>query len=664
MKYSAILRYVLITILFAFGLLTLFLSASVLADLFGIRQQEGNYVPLVVWSNLVASILYLAASVALTRKNKLAPYYLVSAVLVLVFASVGFYAHISAGGVYETSTIGALAFRLALTILLTIASFYVVGKGLRGTLTVAVLLVAQTVGATSQIAPFQIALKPINIDGLTAVQSFAVGKHNDMWLIIGGRLDGLHPRQPNTSFSAADRNGQIQVVDRSNSKVFNASLQSLSARLREQLSSTNMEFYQVGDFLYVIGGYGYSETDADHITFPYLTVIDVPRVVAAVIAGTPMQQYFTQVHDETFAVTGGYLNEIDDTLYLTGGQKFTGRYNPMGHATYTQKYTDSYFKFSVIVEGGKVVVQHHSTTTDTALLHRRDYNVVPQIMEDGSNGLTAFSGVFQRQVDIPFLNAVNITAKGHAEINDFSQYYNHYHCAHLPLYSSGANEMHTVFFGGIAQYYDSVGILVQDNRVPFVKTIARVTRDRNGQMAEYKLPIEMPSLIGAGSEFISLTTTPSFSNGVIRLDDLPADTTLVGHIYGGILSSQPNVFTSNNAALSEAAAQVFEVYVVKSPQVGVHSLNRNSINNLHLQIYPNPNNGDATIAFTSSDAANVTLTVHNSLGMNLEQLELTDVVVGRNVYFISLSSMNVPGAYFIKLTSGLNTATHKIIVAP
>jgi hypothetical protein len=54
--------------------------------------------------------------------------------------------------------------------------------------------------------------------------------------------------------------------------------------------------------------------------------------------------------------------------------------------------------------------------------------------------------------------------------------------------------MHTVFFGGIAQYYDSLGILVQDNNVPFVKTIARVTRDASGTMAEYKLPIVMPTL--------------------------------------------------------------------------------------------------------------------------------------------------------------------------
>lgn len=82
---------------------------------------------------------------------------------------------------------------------------------------------------------------------------------------------------------------------------------------------------------------------------------------------------------------------------------------------------------------------------------------------------------------------MNIDSSGYAANNAFSQYYNHYHCAFLPPYSAGANEMHTVFFGGIAQFYDSLGILVQDNNVPFVKTIARVTRNAAGVMAEYKL---------------------------------------------------------------------------------------------------------------------------------------------------------------------------------
>jgi hypothetical protein len=80
--------------------------------------------------------------------------------------------------------------------------------------------------------------------------------------------------------------------------------------------------------------------------------------------------------------------------------------------------------------------------------------------------------------------------------------------------------MHNVFFGGMAQYYDDNGTLVRDDNIPFVKTIARVTRDANGIMTEYKLPIEMPSLLGTGAEFIPNKNIPHFNNEVIKLDEI------------------------------------------------------------------------------------------------------------------------------------------------
>jgi hypothetical protein len=48
-------------VIIAFGALTLFLSTSVLLDLFGIRERESPYVPAVVVANLIASLLYLPA---------------------------------------------------------------------------------------------------------------------------------------------------------------------------------------------------------------------------------------------------------------------------------------------------------------------------------------------------------------------------------------------------------------------------------------------------------------------------------------------------------------------------------------------------------------------------------------------------------------------------
>ena len=64
------LPYLLATILTGFGLLTLFLSTSVIFDLFGIRAKEGNYVLFVVWSNFISSILYLIASYGFVTSKK------------------------------------------------------------------------------------------------------------------------------------------------------------------------------------------------------------------------------------------------------------------------------------------------------------------------------------------------------------------------------------------------------------------------------------------------------------------------------------------------------------------------------------------------------------------------------------------------------------------
>jgi predicted RND superfamily exporter protein len=64
-----IIPYLLAAILTGFGLLTLFLSSSVIFDLFGIRAKEGNYVLFVVWANFISSILYLFAAYGLLKSK-------------------------------------------------------------------------------------------------------------------------------------------------------------------------------------------------------------------------------------------------------------------------------------------------------------------------------------------------------------------------------------------------------------------------------------------------------------------------------------------------------------------------------------------------------------------------------------------------------------------
>ena len=525
-------------------------------------------------------------------------------------------------------------------------------------------LIILSLSVFSQTAPFNIHIESMNISGLGGLQAYAFGQHNGKWLVVGGRLDGLHRRQPFAAFDIAGNNNQIIVIDPVSQQKWTAPITSLSVALQEQLSSTNMEFHQEGNYLYIIGGYGYNTSAAARKTFDNLTAIDLPSVINAVIGGTAITSYFRQISDAQFAVTGGHLKKINNTFYLIGGNKFDGNYNPMGNPTYTQVYTDAIRKFNLTDNGTTITINHLSTITDATNLHRRDYNAVPQILPNGTEGITAFSGVFQPTVDLPFLNCVNIDSTTYIVNNTFQQYYNHYHCAVLPLYSATNNEMHNVFFGGIAQYYDSLGVLVQDNNVPFVKTIARVTRNSIGTMAEYKLPVEMPSLLGAGAEFIPIQSVPQFSNEVLKLDDFTADSTLVGYIYGGISSTAANIFFTNTGTQSSASSQIFKVYVIKNSTVGIHDLNEQSIGTLKMQVFPNPSDGDFVVKFHLNKIAETKISLYSIDGKKIEESILNNLQIGENTFQRKIKNLELGGTYILTIETTYEKATQKIIIEP
>jgi hypothetical protein len=115
-------------ILTLFALLTLFLSTSVIFDLFGIRAKEGNYVLFVVWSNFISSILYLFAAFGFLKNQKWAATLLVISALILIVAFIGLKIHASSGGIYETKTIGAMIFRIVVTLVFAIIAYFTITK--------------------------------------------------------------------------------------------------------------------------------------------------------------------------------------------------------------------------------------------------------------------------------------------------------------------------------------------------------------------------------------------------------------------------------------------------------------------------------------------------------------------------------------------------------
>lgn len=105
-----------------FGLVTIFMGGSVILDLFGLRAEQGHYVLFVVWANLICGFLYVFSTFGFFARKKWTELLYLIAIWLLVVTFVGFFSWIISGRVYEARTIGAMSFRLVLTLILFIFS--------------------------------------------------------------------------------------------------------------------------------------------------------------------------------------------------------------------------------------------------------------------------------------------------------------------------------------------------------------------------------------------------------------------------------------------------------------------------------------------------------------------------------------------------------------
>lgn len=486
---------------------------------------------------------------------------------------------------------------------------------------------------------YQVQLNPVTIPNFPGIHSYAFAQHQGKWLIIGGRVDGIHARQPFNAFPASNNNTNIYVVDVVANQFWSASLNTLPTALKEQLQATNFNFYQDDDTLYVIGGYAFSATANDHITFDKLASVNVSGLINSVINGTTIAPHFKQITNVNFAITGGQLGKINDTFYLVGGHRFDGRYNPMNNPTFTQTYSNQIRKFVIDNSGAQLSISNYEAVTDAVHLHRRDYNLLPQIFPDGSQGYTISSGVFQINVDLPFLYPVDIKADGYFPQTAFNQYLSHYHSAKSCLYDATANQMHNLFFGGLSQYYYNGTTLVQDNNVPFVNTISRTTRFPDGSLQEYQLSETMPALKGASAEFIPNKSLPHYSNEVIKLHEITENEFVIGHIVGGLSSSSANPFSVNNTGSTAANATIYEVKLIRNSPLGVQLIEGK--NPFSMTVSPNPTDSSTVrINFKMAYATNIDYFVSTMEGKIVLDGEIEDTTQGDNTMNFELDGIS------------------------
>ncbi len=110
--------FIITAVLAAFGLMTLFMSSSVIFNLFNIRANQGHYVLFVVWANFFSGLLFVTAAFAFFKRKSWSRVPLLASLVILLVALAGLLIHISGGGAYETKTVGAMIFRVTVNAIL------------------------------------------------------------------------------------------------------------------------------------------------------------------------------------------------------------------------------------------------------------------------------------------------------------------------------------------------------------------------------------------------------------------------------------------------------------------------------------------------------------------------------------------------------------------
>ncbi len=411
------------------------------------------------------------------------------------------------------------------------------------------------------------------------LQACATATYNNQWIFIGGRKAGFHSLDGSPPpFRTTSANDSIWIIDQIHQTSVGIPLPSVYAKY---LMCTNSLYAQVGDFLYMCGGYTVS---ADTLpTFNWTSdrffEINLPNLVAYVNSGgsTPaLNQVFTKVIQSPYVqVTGGVMLVVNNNYYLVGGQNYAGVYSSGN----TGAYTNAVRKFNVTNTGGTWNISDTLSVIDPVNLHRRDLNVVP-VIAYGPDSIRAmiYGGVFTPN-GLGYRNPVLISglAAGTPSISvdTLQQKVNQYDCATAKLaYKNPGIEFNiTALLGGISlMQYDTATqkLVAGDNGIPmpFSKIISYMFTDGEQVFHEFiQLPPDdpfMPGYLGSDAFFKPL---PQYimdgTNDIIDLAKVFPATgrVLIGYMYGGIQSPQPSTFSVNKSITTSANSFIYSVYI-------------------------------------------------------------------------------------------------------
>ena len=430
--------------------------------------------------------------------------------------------------------------------------------------------------------PFSIQIEVADFSLPTGIQAYASANYKGKWLLLAGRTNGLHGfDNVLNNFPPLAQNREVYVIDPTTGSSWHRSLTDgeLSQEEIDCLSVTAPQSFQKGNILYLVGGYGINTLTGEMETKSTLTKINVSKMIQWVITGSPSaKKAINQISNPLLQVTGGFLFQANDhqPFLLMLGQNFQGLYTDNSNGIYTKQIRP----FWLNDNGNKMSILPSSSTKTNPDYRRRDLNIVP-ILHNNQPAYTAFAGVFTLDTGV-WTVPITIFPDGSSFEPDpsdpktFKQAMNHYDCPSFGLYSTKNNEMFVLFPGGISYGFFSGGVFTTDSEIPFTNQVTTIKIDNQNNYTQYLMNGEYPFLVSTGSNpgnqllfgaeaaFFPKDGIPLFNNGVIQLDALPNEPTVIGYIVGGIMSTLPN---TNFITDSTSSPYVFTVtYIPRNLQ--------------------------------------------------------------------------------------------------
>ena len=203
--------------------------------------------------------------------------------------------------------------------------------------------------ATTANLPYSLEITPVSLPSLPSIQSPVHAEAGGLWLLFGGRTNGLHNFNSTGNFPPQFQNDDVYRDEPGDRPDVDRTVEcalGVPASDAVSLSSSNQEFYQTGNQLYTVGGYSKNPITGRFQTYDSLTSINVSGLINAVVNGTRGAAFVRQIRDPRLQVTGGEMATMGGRTYLVVGQLFNGQYT--FPPTATQVYSDEIRSFRII----------------------------------------------------------------------------------------------------------------------------------------------------------------------------------------------------------------------------------------------------------------------------------------------------------------------------